>query len=109
MRENRIEPKRAGWGAVAVRATLGLAGGLVNALAIFATLGGVIVYAVRQQEDESEYAAVIHVGYVAVNGLALYFLLKTLGDEERRVLPVVAVWAIVTATVIFFYWNWVLG
>ena len=101
--------RRGGWGAVAVRFTLGLGGGLVNAFAILGTVGAAIAYSFRHQEDKTQYSALVHFGNVAFNGFALYILLTALGDEERSVLPTMVLWATSTAAVCYLYWNWALG
>lgn len=107
--ENRLGLRRGGWGSVAIRFMSGLVGGLVNAFAILGTLGGVIAYSFRHQEDATQYSGLVHFGNVAFNGFALYILLTALGDEKRSVLPTMVLWATSTASVCYFYWNWALG
>ena len=98
-----------GWGAVAARFIVGLVGGVINALAALATIVGAVAYGIRQQENESQYSTLIHVGNFAFNALAVCFLLVALGDERRSLWLTIVIWGVGTSTVLYTYWSWVLS
>jgi hypothetical protein len=87
--------------------SFGLLGAMLNALAAIAVIPGSIAQAIRDEERGTDLAPVLHLGYVAVNFVALVFLLTRLGDEDRPALPTIAIWCVGTAALWIAYWSWV--
>jgi hypothetical protein len=98
----RRRRQRAEWG----RFGAGLLGGVLNAFGMVATAVGVLAQSIRDEEHGSDFAAAYHLGYLAFNPIAMYFLLSRLADERADARVTVAIWSVATASVWLAYWSW---
>jgi hypothetical protein len=90
------------------RAAFGFVGATINALALVATIVGVIAQAIRDQENSPALAGLYHLGYALLNVVAIAYLLSLLGDEDIPAVPVVIGWIVGTGALLGAYWTWVL-